>query len=83
MQGYVNLKCYGEFDHDKRPDGSNVWLTFVLSLRHRRAVDPEAADGDAMDRRLFGIMLVGSPAERPGKGHQKISDCRAPRARGG
>jgi hypothetical protein len=31
MQGYVNLKGYGEFDHDNRPDGWNVWLTFVLS----------------------------------------------------
>jgi hypothetical protein len=31
MQGYVNLKGYGEFDHDNRPDGWNAWLTFVLS----------------------------------------------------
>jgi hypothetical protein len=31
MQGYLNLKGYGEFDHDNRPDGWNVWLTFVLS----------------------------------------------------
>ena len=31
MQGYLNLKAYGEFDHDNRPDGWNVWLTFVLS----------------------------------------------------
>jgi len=31
MQGYVNLKAYGEFDHDNRPDGWNVWLTFSLS----------------------------------------------------
>ncbi len=31
MQGYVNLKGYGEFDHDNRPDGWNLWLTFVLS----------------------------------------------------
>jgi hypothetical protein len=31
MQGYVNLKGYGEFNHDNRPDGWNVWLTFVLS----------------------------------------------------
>jgi hypothetical protein len=31
MQGYVNLKGYGEFDHDDRPDGFNVWLTLVLS----------------------------------------------------
>jgi hypothetical protein len=31
MQGYLNLKGYKEFDHDNRPDGWNVWLTFVLS----------------------------------------------------
>jgi hypothetical protein len=31
MQGYLNLKGYGEFDNDNRPDGWNVWLTFVLS----------------------------------------------------
>jgi hypothetical protein len=31
MQGYLNLKGYGEFDDANRPDGWNVWLTFVLS----------------------------------------------------
>jgi hypothetical protein len=31
MQGYLNLKGYGEFDSANRPDGWNVWLTFVLS----------------------------------------------------
>ena len=31
MQGYLNLKGYGEFDHANRPDGWNLWLTFVLS----------------------------------------------------
>jgi hypothetical protein len=31
MQGYLNLKGYGEFDNANRPDGYNVWLTFVLS----------------------------------------------------
>jgi len=31
MQGYLNVKGYKEFDHDNRPDGWNVWLTFVLS----------------------------------------------------
>jgi hypothetical protein len=31
MQGYLNLKGYGEFAHDDRPDGWNLWLTFVLS----------------------------------------------------
>lgn len=31
LQGYLNLKGYGEFDHEDRPDGWNVWLTFSLS----------------------------------------------------
>jgi hypothetical protein len=31
MQGYLNLKGYKEFDNANRPDGYNVWLTFVLS----------------------------------------------------
>src|SRR5215469_8502227 len=35
-----------------------------LSVRHRRAVDPEAIDRGAMRRRLLGIMVVGSHTER-------------------
>ncbi len=31
MQGYVNLKGYGEFDAHARPSGANVWLSFVVS----------------------------------------------------
>jgi hypothetical protein len=31
MQGYLNLKGYGEFDNANRPDGWNIWLTFTLS----------------------------------------------------
>src|SRR5271169_424933 len=31
MQGYVNLKAYGEFDGHDRPDGWNAWVTFVIS----------------------------------------------------
>jgi len=31
MQGYVNLKAYGEFDARKRPSGWNAWLTFSIS----------------------------------------------------
>ncbi len=31
MQGYLNLKGYGEFDAASRPSGWNVWLAFVLS----------------------------------------------------
>jgi hypothetical protein len=31
MQGYVNLKAYGEFDAAARPSGWNAWLTFSLS----------------------------------------------------
>jgi hypothetical protein len=31
MQGYLNLKAYGEFDQDNRPAGWNRWLTFAIS----------------------------------------------------
>jgi hypothetical protein len=31
MQGYFNVKGYGEFDNNARPDGWNLWLTFALS----------------------------------------------------
>jgi hypothetical protein len=31
MQGYFNIKGYGEFDNNARPEGWNLWLTFVLS----------------------------------------------------
>ena len=31
MQGYFNIKGYGEFDNNARPDGWNLWLTFALS----------------------------------------------------
>jgi len=30
-QGYLNLKGYGEFESQNRPDGFNVWLTFAVS----------------------------------------------------
>jgi hypothetical protein len=30
-QGYLNLKGYSEFDAKRRPDGWNVWATFVIS----------------------------------------------------
>ncbi len=40
MQGYVNLKGYGEFDSDDRPDGWNVWLTFSLSPKAPEASSP-------------------------------------------
>ncbi|MBO4226447.1 transporter [Bradyrhizobium neotropicale] len=31
MQGYLNLKAYGEFANENRPAGWNIWLTFNLS----------------------------------------------------
>ena len=31
MQGYLNLKAYGEFDQENRPAGWNTWLTFAIS----------------------------------------------------
>jgi hypothetical protein len=29
-KGYLNLKGYGEFGHENRPEGWNVWLTFAI-----------------------------------------------------
>ena len=40
MQGYLNLKGYKEFDNFDRPDGYNVWLTFVLSPKAPEAASP-------------------------------------------
>ena len=31
MQGYLNVKAYGEFDAVNRPSGWNTWLTFSIS----------------------------------------------------
>ena len=31
MQGYLNIKAYGEFAAQNRPEGFNTWLTFALS----------------------------------------------------
>jgi hypothetical protein len=31
MQGYLNLKAYGEFDNANRPSGWNTWVTFAIS----------------------------------------------------
>jgi hypothetical protein len=31
LQGYLNLKAYGEFANQDRPDGWNIWLTFSIA----------------------------------------------------
>jgi hypothetical protein len=31
MQGYLNLKAYGEFAAENRPKGWNAWVTFAIS----------------------------------------------------
>ena len=31
MQGYVNVKAYGEFGNENRPAGFNTWVTFSIS----------------------------------------------------
>jgi hypothetical protein len=45
MQGYLNLKAYGEFANENRPAGWNLWLTFNLS--------PAAATPPAPSRPRF------------------------------
>jgi len=37
MQGYINLKGYGEFAAENRPEGWNVWLTLVISPKAQAA----------------------------------------------
>jgi hypothetical protein len=31
MQGYLNIKGYGEFAAENRPSGWNAWVTFSIS----------------------------------------------------
>jgi hypothetical protein len=45
LQGYLNLKAYGEFANANRPAGWNLWLTFNLS--------PAAATPPAPSRPIF------------------------------
>jgi hypothetical protein len=45
LQGYLNLKAYGEFANEHRPAGWNVWLTFNLS--------PAAAPPPTPSRPIF------------------------------
>jgi hypothetical protein len=45
MQGYLNLKAYGEFANENRPAGWNLWLTFNLT--------PAAAPPLAPTRPIF------------------------------
>ena len=58
MQGYVNLKGYGEFDAANRPDGLNVWLTFVLS-----PAPPIYGGTDQIQRNIIGERVLGLPRE--------------------
>jgi hypothetical protein len=41
LQGYLNLKAYGEFANEHRPDGWNIWLTFVISPAPPAAARPK------------------------------------------
>jgi hypothetical protein len=45
LQGYLNLKAYGEFANENRPAGWNVWLTFNLQ--------PAAAAPSAPTKPMF------------------------------
>jgi hypothetical protein len=40
LQGYVNLKGYKEFEAEHRPEGWNVWLTFLISPAAPSAAPP-------------------------------------------
>lgn len=56
MNGYLNLKGYGEFAAETRPAGWNTWLTFSLSPsaahQHRDAYPTETAGRTPADTRL-------------------------------
>ena len=41
LQGYFNLKGYKEFEALNRPDGWNVWLTFVVSPPEQKPTEPK------------------------------------------
>jgi hypothetical protein len=43
LQGYVNLKGYKEFEAEHRPEGWNVWLTFMISPAAPSAVPPPSS----------------------------------------
>jgi hypothetical protein len=38
MQGYINLRGYGEFGAKNRAEGFNTWLTFAISPSPEAAV---------------------------------------------
>ena len=59
MQGYLNLKAYAEFDNANRPDGWNVWVTFVLSPAPAGARSGRAANGDES----VAVQLMARPAD--------------------
>jgi hypothetical protein len=42
MQGYLNLKAYGEFDGSDRPSGWNAWLTLSQHQRRPPRRDPSS-----------------------------------------
>ena len=42
LQGYLNLKGYGEFDAHDRASGFNVWLTFAISPAMPTMTTPKA-----------------------------------------
>jgi hypothetical protein len=43
MQGYLNLKAYGEFAGSDRPTGWNAWLTFAISPAAAAAPPPSTS----------------------------------------
>ena len=58
MQGYLNLKAYGEFDAANRPFGWDAWVTLVIS--------PAAVSGGqaAADREIAYPPLTKSDLQR-------------------
>lgn len=41
LQGYLNVKAYGEFAAQNRPEGFNVWVTFAISEAAAKHLAPK------------------------------------------
>ena len=48
MQGYLNLKGYGEFDAANRPHGWNTWLTFAITPSGERPAPKSPVDSQVI-----------------------------------
>ena len=67
QRAWIVLRVRRDFGEGDVAGGADERLE--LPVGHRRAVDPEAIDRDAMDRRLFRVVPVRPHAERAAGDH--------------